>query len=269
MLLDGFTVVAQIINFLILVYLLRRLLYGPIMRVMREREARAAAQLEEAAALKQDARREAESYRQQQDDLAQQREALLSAAKEEAESQRKALTQQARQEIEGARANWYAGIEAERRAFMQEFRHGVIKQACRVSRRLLHDLADADLEQEVIAVFVRRLEGITPDERQALVDAAHKAEHSLVIRSAFTLDAEQQQQILDAVQGITGFEMNARFEILADLVCGVEIIIHDYKLAWSLDHYLTGLEDHLIDAVNGEVVADEARREPDINPRTR
>ena len=38
MLIDWFTVLAQIINFLILIYLLKRFLYGPIIRAMEERE---------------------------------------------------------------------------------------------------------------------------------------------------------------------------------------------------------------------------------------
>jgi F-type H+-transporting ATPase subunit b len=55
MLIDPFTVGAQILNFLILVWLLRRLLYGPITRVMAEREARIRAEMDEASRLREEA----------------------------------------------------------------------------------------------------------------------------------------------------------------------------------------------------------------------
>ena len=58
MLIDGFTVVAQIINFLILLFLLRRFLYGPIIKIMEERQAKIAAQLAEAKQLKETAEAE-------------------------------------------------------------------------------------------------------------------------------------------------------------------------------------------------------------------
>ncbi len=46
---DWFTVVAQIINFLILVALLKRFLYGPIIRAMDRREAEIASRMDAAS----------------------------------------------------------------------------------------------------------------------------------------------------------------------------------------------------------------------------
>ncbi len=48
MLINWFTVLAQIVNFLILVYLLKRFLYGPIIRAMQEREKKIARRLQDA-----------------------------------------------------------------------------------------------------------------------------------------------------------------------------------------------------------------------------
>ena len=47
---DWLTVVAQIVNFLVLVYLLKRFLYGPILQAMDDRQAGIAARLQEADA---------------------------------------------------------------------------------------------------------------------------------------------------------------------------------------------------------------------------
>jgi len=66
---DWFTVVAQIVNFLILVGLLKKFLYGPIIRAMDDRERRIASRLEEANARERQAQEEVQSYRQKREDL--------------------------------------------------------------------------------------------------------------------------------------------------------------------------------------------------------
>ena len=60
MLIDWFTVIAQIVNFLVLVYLLKRFLYKPIIKAMDGREQRIAGRLEEADKREEEARQELE-----------------------------------------------------------------------------------------------------------------------------------------------------------------------------------------------------------------
>jgi len=60
---DYFTIFAQIINFLVLVLLLKHFLYGRIIKAMDEREKRIESQLQEAAKKKKEADEEADSYR--------------------------------------------------------------------------------------------------------------------------------------------------------------------------------------------------------------
>ncbi|MEZ4640979.1 MAG: hypothetical protein R2856_39490 [Caldilineaceae bacterium] len=65
MLIDWFTVIAQIINFVVLLLLLRRFLYGPIIRAMDEREHHIAEELAAAECKQQQAEQEARHYRQE------------------------------------------------------------------------------------------------------------------------------------------------------------------------------------------------------------
>ena len=96
MLIDWFTVIAQILNFLLLVVLLKHFLYGPILAAMDTRQQTIAQQLEEAKAAKREAEHEAEVHREKSLRVDIDRQALLAQAKIEAEEQRKALITQAR-----------------------------------------------------------------------------------------------------------------------------------------------------------------------------
>jgi F-type H+-transporting ATPase subunit b len=249
MLIDGFTVVAQIINFLILILLLRRFLYQPILRAMNERQAKIAAQTAEAETLKQQALAEAETYRQQQAELQSQREVLLQEAKEAAEAWRKEHLSKARQEINEARASWHKGIETERQAFIQEMRRGIGKQVYNISRRVLADLADAELERQVLQVFLRRLRELEAHQQHTLIEAITKSHSPVILRSAFAIAAPDRQKVRELVRQHTASEVDFHFEVKADLVCGIELIIEDYKLAWSLDEYLVALEERFFETL--------------------
>ena len=103
---DWFTVIAQIINFLILVALLKRFLYGPIIRAMDDRERRIASRLEEANRREQEAQEEIAAYRARREELEDAREDALARAREEAEKTRHELITSARAEIREMQQQW-------------------------------------------------------------------------------------------------------------------------------------------------------------------
>src|SRR5450432_376915 len=96
MLIDWFTVGAQALNFLMLVWLLRRFLYKPILNAIDAREKRIAAELADAAAKKAEAKKERDDFQQKNEEFDQQRATLLSKAMDEAKADRGRLLDEAR-----------------------------------------------------------------------------------------------------------------------------------------------------------------------------
>ena len=97
MLIDWFTVLAQVINFLILVWLLKRFLYRPILDAIDAREKRIAQELADADTKKAEALKEREEFQHKNEEFEQQRAALLNKATEEAKAERQRLLDVARQ----------------------------------------------------------------------------------------------------------------------------------------------------------------------------
>lgn len=252
MLIDGFTVVAQIVNFLVLIFLLRRFLYTPIIRVMQEREARIAAQLAEAETLKQEALQENEAYRREREALRSKREHLIVEAREEAEALRKELVKKAREEIDETSISWRNTVEAEKREFLQEVRRRIGRLVYTISRRALADLADADLEQRMIDVLTRRLQGLNEQERKALAESIRKSGNKVTIRTTFEIRNETRQKLLQTLRSSFSDEILLLPEVSPDLLCGIEVGVPDHKLAWTFDDYLASLESSLFDSFDGE-----------------
>src|ERR1700679_685978 len=103
MLIDWFTVGAQALNFLILVWLLKRFLYKPILNAIDARERRIASELADADAKKKEAQKESDDFQNKNKAFDEQRGALLGKATDEAKAEREHLLGEARKEADNLR----------------------------------------------------------------------------------------------------------------------------------------------------------------------
>lgn len=262
MLIDPFTTFAQILNFLILVALLKRFLYAPITRVMKQRERQIAQQLQEAASKAEVAEQEAERYRQMQEALEAQQVTLLTQARQDADEHRQTLLQQARKEVDCIHATWIAAVEREKKVFLGSLRQRAGQQVATTVSGVLRDLANTNLEQQMIEAFIVHLSQLTRHEQETLDRALSTARgQDLVIQSTFEISTVDQRRILEALENQTpttrvDVDMS-QFVIATDLICGIELKIPGYKLAWNLAHYLERLEENLGRVLDGATLAEE------------
>ncbi|NIP73234.1 MAG: F0F1 ATP synthase subunit B [Gammaproteobacteria bacterium] len=238
---DWVTVAAQIANFLVLVYLLKRLLYQPVITAMEARERRIAERLNEAERHEEEAEREGRAYRDKADSLDRRRDELIRQAEQEAEARRRELLEQARGEVDDTRAQWQQEIEREQRDFLTALRARAAESISAIARRALHDLADAELEEQIVQAFLSRLAGL--DERQR--EAIGKASGPLRVVTSFELTGELRQGIAEAVHEHLSAGREIHFEQAGELVAGIELRTEGRKLGWSIDQYLETLEAQL------------------------
>jgi F-type H+-transporting ATPase subunit b len=184
MLIDPFTVIAQIVNFAILVIALKYFLYDRVIEAMDRREASVAERLTEAEQREATAADEAERLREERAQLDRHRDDLLDAARGDAAEHRDELLERARAEVEAERARWERGLRAEQQEFRGDLQRHTVKEVMELSRRALSDLAGADLEG---AVIDRALEHLAShDDEREEVFAVDDPEHSVTVRTAFT-----------------------------------------------------------------------------------
>jgi F-type H+-transporting ATPase subunit b len=251
-LIDWFTVIAQVINFLVLVALLRRFLYGPIVKAMDERQAHIVAKSEEAEAERTRAEQEAQSYRHRRQELEDGREALLVEAKSEAEARRVEMVAAARAEVDEVRERWHRSILQEKESFLDDLRRRAGAGAVDVARRALADLAGANLERQVVEVFVQRLRHMEQGEREMVARAVRDSEDGVVIQSAFAIPEEIRQRITRELREQVPVAAAVSFETAPNLISGIELRAHGGKIGWSIEDYLETLEKSLAEALADE-----------------
>lgn len=242
---DWITVAAQIVNFLILVWLLHRFLYGPIIRAMDRREQRIADRLREAANKGDEAEQEARRYREKQEELESRRDQLMAQAREEAEEERKTLENEAREEVEARKREWLQQLRSQRESFLQDIRREVTERFQRLSRRALGELADAELESRMAKVLVDRLEDLDAETRRKIAEACEDAGGRVIVRSRFGLSANDRRQITRAIHDRISADADVDYRESGDIACGIELRAGSKTVSWSLDSYFESLESAL------------------------
>jgi F-type H+-transporting ATPase subunit b len=251
---DWLTVGAQALNFLVLVYLLKRFLYGPIVRAMARREEAIAERLREAESQKAEAEAEARQHREARGALEAQRIRLEARAREEAEDLRQTLEKELRHEIDERRERWRGELEREQAAFLRDVRRYAAEQFEALARRALADLASADLETQMARRLIERLGDLDGERRAALAHATQTGE-PVHVRSAFELPAALERSLTAALHDALGREVEVVYEHSDDVICGVEVRAGGQSLAWSLEGYLDALERRLADGLIARTAA--------------
>ena len=243
MLIDWFTVVAQIINFLILIALLKYFLYDRVIQAMDAREQRVRSRLESAEKREEESEAEAERYRRKHQEIEERRQEMMDKAKEEADHQQKELTQQARQEVEAMRSRWQETVEREKENFLRELRQLAGDQVYALSRQVLRDLADAGLEERLIRVFLDRIEKMGEEERERMARAIKEEGNRAVVRSGFDISGTDRQKITRSLHEMISTDADIHYETDPEIIAGIELKGGGHKIAWSVDTYLSELEE--------------------------
>lgn len=238
---NWFTVIAQALNFILLVWLMKRFLYGPILAAIDEREQKIKAQLTDANTQKAEAQTAKDTFNQKNTDFDQQKKALLDTAVAEAQTQRQKLLEAARQEAEALQAKQQKLLEEAQQNLQNDIADKARQAVFTITKKALADLASVDLEDQTITVFTERLHHLKPAEKQPFIDAFQAKKTPIAVQSAFELTARQQTSIKTAVTKLLGSEPDFAFKTTPELISGIELRSNGFKLAWSVSDYLAAL----------------------------
>ncbi|WP_101069005.1 F0F1 ATP synthase subunit delta [Roseovarius salinarum] len=247
--LDWLTVAAQIVNFLVLIWLLQRFLYTPITRAMAQRESRIESRMAEAREAREEARQKAEALDEERAELEADRDAQMRKAREEAEELRQRLEAEAREEVEKERAAWQEKLEVERAEALQDIRTRMSRQVLKVTRQVLGELADADLADRLARVFVERLSALDDEARTRLQQAAADMSAPATVESAVELPAPVRARITRAIHETVAEDIEVSYRENADLVLGLRLGLGDQTVEWSAARHLDRVESAMAEAL--------------------
>jgi F-type H+-transporting ATPase subunit b len=257
MLIDWFTVGAQAINFLILVWLLKHFLYKPILDAIDAREKRIATELADADAKKTGAQKERDEFQHKNEEFDRQRAALLGKAVAEAKVEHQRLLDETRKAADALTVQQQEARRSDAHNLNQAISRRTRQEVFAIARKALADLATTSLEERLGEVFTRRLREMDGGAKETLGSALRTSSDPAVVRSAFDLPAGQRAAIQNALNETFSAEIRVRFETAPDLVSGIELTANGQKVGWSIADYLASLEKGV-----GELLKEQDKPEP-------
>lgn len=262
MLIDWFTVGAQVLNFLILVWLMKRFLYQPILDAIDAREQRIATELADAAANQAEAQQERDEFQRKNTEFDQQRAAILKQATDEAQTERERLLDAARQAALALRTQQQEALRSEARHLHQALRDRTQQEVFAIARQALTDLAGTPLEERMVDVFAGRLRDLDGAEKERLTSAIQASPSPVRIRTTFDLLPAQRASTEAAIKAMLGVETPVQFTTAPDLISGIELTTDGQKVAWSIADYLASLEQGVAELLKAQD-SPEAATEPE------
>ena len=252
---DWFVFFAQIVNFLILVFLLKHFLYGRIIKAMDEREAKIVSRYDEAGRLKEEAQKAAAASEEKNRSLTDMAQEMLNNARQEAEKSRAELTIKAREEVDQIQRRWYEALESEKKTFVENLSARSGTYVYDTIRRILMDLADVELEQKIVNVFIRLLSQADEETLSVLKQSAITGETEITIRSAFELSVDHRKSIHEALRPYIPEDFEITYQITPKAVAGIEIMVNGYKISWNINEYISSLEESFSRLLREEIPA--------------
>jgi len=240
---DWFSIVAQALNFLVLLWLMKRFLFKPILRVIDEREARISGQLASAEAMKIEAQKQQVEYEEKIGNIDRERAAMMKEAEGEARAESERLLREAREAAENFSAKRREAEEIEELALRQEINRRTRDEVFAIARKALTALAGTSLEKRIVELFNDRIRTMGDGEAQTLRTALKGTNDSIIVRTSLALETEQKDATEATIRSLLGTDTRILFETAPDMISGIELDANGHKAAWSIDGYLSVIDE--------------------------
>lgn len=249
---NWFTVIAQVINFLVLVWLLKKFLYKPILKAVDDREKKIASRINDADHLKEEAKKEQDEFAKKNTDFDRQKKELTDKAVADTNTQRQKWLDEAREEANRVSAKLELASREKQNTEQKEIAQKARKQVLAITRKALAEMASESLEVQTAETFIKRLKESKDEEKKQFVEAFKSNANTILVRSAFDLPAKQQEDIAQTVDALLGTKSTIQFKTTPGIIGGIELSTNGYKLAWSFSEYLDSLEKNISETMKAK-----------------
>ncbi|MFP4362463.1 MAG: F0F1 ATP synthase subunit delta [Spirochaetia bacterium] len=241
---DWFTLSAQIINFLLLVFLLNKFLFQRIVKVMEAREQEIQNRYEKSEEKMEEARKEKDKYESLNDNWEEVKEKLKEETERDLKSYEEERKEKVKEEVESLRNKWIDSLEREKSGFFEQLRNQVSREVVKIAYKALKDLADQELEDQIISNFSEKL---SSEKEEAGLPSVNV--DTLTVKTAFPLSDSQKKQLKELITSEIGKEIEIFFTEDNELIAGISITFGGKRIAWSLEDYLENMKSKVNQAL--------------------
>ena len=241
---DPWTLGLQLANFLVLVWLLHRFLYRPVLGIIAARKAATDKLIADAQAGKKAAEDLKQSLESQRAAIAQERDTVLKAAREAADAEGKAVLATARADAEVLRVEAKKAFEREREQIVRTVGRDAARLAVSIARRLLQEAPAASVQERQLDLVCDDVKALPAESRNHIATRVAADKEALEVVTATPLDKRTATRFGARLSAALGAPVAAKFRVDRALIAGVEVHFPFTILrrSWSEDLKRIGAE---------------------------
>lgn len=241
---DWATFLLEVCNFFILLWILQRFLYRPVLGVIQARQQHIDAELQDAANRQAEAKAARQVCEERLAAWEQEQARARTQLEQELAVERDRLLQGVNQEVAETRARHQAKALHERREWQRVTEQRAVELGGRFVSKLLERVASPALEERLMAMLLADLGHLTETERDPIRAALR--ENGIEVISAFPLPPPQRQAVTDALAGLAEQPVDPGFRVDPEVISGLRIHAGSRVLGANLRdelHYFGGAAD--------------------------
>ncbi len=245
---NWFEIVVQMINFFLLLFVLQKLLYTPVINVMEKRQQGIQAQQQEADRKIREAEEKEADFTAKIAELENQKQVLLEEAKQEARLTKEEMLENFKAEAGKKREGYHREVEEEKERFLRELRGVLGQKATQIAARILTMISKEELEDKLFATFLQKIATLDPE---TLQDERLGTEE-LFLKSAVELSQEQKSTLEKRLQDAVGTFDGISYEVDEELILGYELKLETLTVHANITKYLEETEKSIAQALENK-----------------
>lgn len=240
---EWFEIIAMIINFFIILFILQKLLYKPVLNAMAARQERIEKAQIEAEEKMEKAKGLISEYDGKIVDIDKEKREILDKARQEAQEKKDSLLSEYQEEANNKRIAYLKEIEDEKELFMSNLRNNLGKSAVKIASRILDTISSKDLEDEVFHTFIGNLQKLKDNipDKDIL-----KEESYLDLYSSRSLSDDEKKNIQNILNSQMEDLKEINYQVDENLVLGYELNLETYTIHTNIRNYLEEIEKDII-----------------------
>lgn len=238
-----FEIIAQIINFFILLFILQKLLYKPVINAMAKRQERVQKLQIEADEKMKEAKGLIDEYDSKMADVDNEKRDILSSAKKEAQERKDSLLKGYQKEAEFKREAYLKEIEDEKEEFLNKLSKNLGTSAVKIAGHILKTISSKEIEDEVFKNFVntlKKMDEYIPDSKVL------EEEKYLTIQSSRDLSQKEKDIIENTIKKQIENLEKIDYQIDESLILGHGLDLETYTIHTNIKNYLEKIEEDIV-----------------------
>ena len=243
---DLFTLIAQVINLIILLFLLRKFLYLPVLKAVEARQKLIADEIDGAKEAKIKAEKLEAKCAAKLQEIEVERQQILAKAQDEAAVLFDKLNHDAKEQVKNAKEQWQKQLKSEQSSFEAAVQKMIAKHFNIFASKAMEQMAGAELDELILLQFKQKIMEMDEKKQKEFADA-FGSKSEIQVQSSQELNAEQQNALEKFLKKYWELSNKTKivFAVNSELICGINILAEEQLISWNIEGYLQEFRQQL------------------------